>query len=105
MDLDDYNRNSNEGLHLTSIAAAWVNIVYGFGGLRSDGDVLKIAPICPDTWDSYAFNIEYFDVNISVLVSKNEIRLTLDQDLDYQIQVFDQLYELKKGMTMIHVGN
>ena len=26
MDLDDYNRNTNEGLHLTSIFAAWVTL-------------------------------------------------------------------------------
>ena len=32
MDLDDYNRNTCEGLHTTSIAGAWMNIVYGFGG-------------------------------------------------------------------------
>ncbi|WMT43393.1 family 65 glycosyl hydrolase [Paenibacillus sp. D2_2] len=31
LDLDNYNRNTREGLHTTSIAAAWMNIVYGFG--------------------------------------------------------------------------
>ena len=43
MDLDDYNRNTNEGLHTTSISAAWVNIVHGFGEFRSDGKYLKLA--------------------------------------------------------------
>ena len=32
MDLDDYNCNTCEGIHTTSIAAAWMNIVYGVGG-------------------------------------------------------------------------
>lgn len=32
MDLDNYNRNTREGLHTTSIAGAWMNIVCGFGG-------------------------------------------------------------------------
>ena len=40
MDLDNYNRNTEEGLHTTSIAAAWMNIVYGFGGMRSDDEIL-----------------------------------------------------------------
>ena len=41
LDLDNYNRNTNQGIHTTSIAAAWMNIVYGFGGLRTDGEKLK----------------------------------------------------------------
>jgi maltose phosphorylase len=44
MDLDNYNRNSTEGLHTTSIAAAWMNIVFGFGGMRSDGELLSFSP-------------------------------------------------------------
>ena len=40
IDIDDYNRNTHQGLHVTSMAAAWMNIVYGFGGMRSDGDIL-----------------------------------------------------------------
>jgi len=105
MDLDDYNRNTNEGLHLTSIAAAWVNIVYGFGGLRSDGDVLKLSPFCPKRWKSYQFRIQYFDVNIEVYIDQKEIKLTLDKDLTKPIKIFDKVYELKKGTMTIDVGN
>jgi maltose phosphorylase len=105
MDLDDYNRNTKEGLHLTSIAAAWVNIVYGFGGLRSDGEILKLAPYCPDTWKSYQFNFHYFDSNIRVYVNPEKVTLTLDQDLKEPLMIYDKVYHLKKGMTTIHVGN
>src|SRR5690606_31253673 len=68
MDLDDYNRNASEGLHMTSIAAAWVNIVYGFGGLRSDGQYLKLAPNLPKVWKSYSFNLQYLGATINVRV-------------------------------------
>lgn len=44
LDLDNYNRNTREGLHITSIAMAWANIVYGFAGLRSDDTMLRFAP-------------------------------------------------------------
>lgn len=57
IDLDDYNRNVREGVHMTSIAAAWMNIVYGFGGLRSDGETLVFRPTIPAHWRSYAFQI------------------------------------------------
>ena len=42
IDIDDYNRNTHQGLHVTSMAAAWMNIVYGFGGMRSDGECDKV---------------------------------------------------------------
>jgi maltose phosphorylase len=57
IDLDDYNRNAREGLHLTAIAAAWMNIVYGFAGFRSDGPVFRLAPYAPDAWKSYRFKL------------------------------------------------
>ena len=57
LDLDNYNRNTDQGLHLTSIAAAWMNIVYGFGGLRSDGPVLTFNPSIPRQWQAYRFRL------------------------------------------------
>ena len=59
LDLDNYNRNTREGLHITSIALAWVNIVYGFAGLRSDAETLRFAPRLPKRWRELAFSIVY----------------------------------------------
>jgi maltose phosphorylase len=70
LDLDDYNRNTSEGLHTTAIAAAWVNIVYGFGGMRSDGPVLAFSPTVPDAWASYSFRVQYKGSVIKVDVDK-----------------------------------
>ena len=68
MDLDNYNRNSGEGLHTTSIAAAWMNIVYGFGGLRSDGEMLSFTPQIPGEWEGYSFRVVYKEEVICVSV-------------------------------------
>lgn len=75
MDLDNYNRNSGEGLHTTSIAAAWMNIVYGFGGLRADGDMLTLAPSIPKQWEGYRFHIVYLDEIICVEVRKGQTEI------------------------------
>ena len=75
MDLDNYNRNSGEGLHTTSIAAAWMNIVYGFGGLRADGDMLTLAPSIPKKWDGYQFHIVYEDEIICVDAKKDHVSI------------------------------
>jgi maltose phosphorylase len=76
MDLDNYNRNTDEGLHTTSIAAAWVNIVYGFGGMRSDGEELVFNPVLPRQWTEYEFTILYRGVHIRVKVSSSEVTLS-----------------------------
>lgn len=87
MDLDNYNRNSSEGLHTTSIAAAWMNIVYGFGGLRSDGEVLSLSPSIPPCWKSYRFRIVYGDDIISVAVDRETIRIKTLQGTSIGIRV------------------
>lgn len=75
MDLDNYNRNSGEGLHTTSIAAAWMNIVYGFGGLRADGELLALSPGIPDGWSRYQFRIVYQNEILTVEVDRENVRL------------------------------
>ncbi|URN93305.1 MAG: family 65 glycosyl hydrolase [Candidatus Pristimantibacillus lignocellulolyticus] len=71
LDLDNYNRNTREGLHTTSIAAAWMNIVYGFGGMRSDGNHLVLQPTIPTRWERYSFPISYKGSKLLIEVSKN----------------------------------
>jgi maltose phosphorylase len=78
MDLDNYNRNTCEGLHTTSIAGAWMNIVYGFGGLRSDGDMLALAPVIPAGWSAYSFKLLIGGCAVGVTVTPEEVTLTCD---------------------------
>lgn len=78
LDLDNYNRNTREGLHTTSIAAAWMNIVYGYGGMRSDGDVLLFAPSIPATWKSFSFRLYYQEALLTVYVSKETVNFKTD---------------------------
>ncbi len=75
MDLDNYNRNSHEGLHTTSIAGAWMNIVYGFGGLRSDAEILTLAPCIPHDWEGYTFAIRTGESTLRVNVCQKAVTL------------------------------
>lgn len=80
LDLDDYNCNTLEGIHTTSIAAAWMNIVYGFGGLRSDKEVLVLNPIIIEEWDSYSFKIKYKGSKIKVEVDKKKLTIRVEDN-------------------------
>ncbi|MDR1737063.1 MAG: family 65 glycosyl hydrolase [Oscillospiraceae bacterium] len=77
LDLDNYNRNTREGLHTTSIALAWVNIVYGFAGLRSDAPELSFAPRIPERWGRLRFSIAWKGRLLDIDMEKTSTRFTL----------------------------
>ena len=52
-----------------------MNIVYGFGGLRSDGDILSLSPSIPESWEGYKFRIVYDEKLLSVEVKKDKVAL------------------------------
>lgn len=88
MDLDNYNRNTREGLHTTSIAAAWVNIVYGFGGMRSDGDKPVFNPSIPDAWKSYSFGVNYRGAILTVKVTKDTVVFKTTNGLEAEVKIY-----------------
>lgn len=79
MDLDNYNRNTCEGLHTTSIAGAWMNIVCGFGGLRTDAATLTLAPSIPKGWTGYSFRVCTGGSILKVTVDQHSVKLQLLQ--------------------------
>jgi maltose phosphorylase len=77
IDLDDYNRNTSEGIHMTSSAGAWMNVVCGYGGLRSDGEQLVFNPTIPAHWQAYCFQVVYRSSLVRVNVTQDSARIQL----------------------------
>lgn len=75
LDLDDYNNDVANGLHITSMAGTWLTIVQGFAGLRVGADKLHFKPQIPDKWDAYEFNIMFRENQLNVRVEKNKTRI------------------------------
>lgn len=105
LDLDNYNRNTNEGLHTTSLAGAWVNIVYGFGGMRSDGEMLKFNPSIPKAWSSYSFRITYKDAVILIKVDKRNVNLKVINQKAVTIKIYDEKYIIDSNGVTIEIPN
>ncbi len=85
LDLDDYNRNTCEGIHMTSLAASFINIVYGFGGLRTDGEVIRIAPSLPEHWNSYSFRFHYQSISVKVQVNHEDFVIETDGEIPMEV--------------------
>ncbi len=75
MDLDNYNRNTEQGLHVTSAAGVWASMVFGYGGMRTDCDVLILQPALPTQWRSYRFRVRYRGALLQVSVDADQVRV------------------------------
>jgi len=78
LDLDDYNKEVEEGLHITSMAGTWMSIVEGFGGMRVKDDALHFEPRIPKEWNGYSFKINFRNQILKVAVHQNETNFTLE---------------------------
>ncbi|QXP77539.1 MULTISPECIES: glycoside hydrolase family 65 protein [Winogradskyella] len=87
LDLDDYNHEVHEGLHITSMAGTWMSIVEGFGGMRVKNDTLSFEPKIPKQWDGYSFKVNFRHQVVKVSVNQNETKFELEGDKDLQIFV------------------
>jgi len=84
LDLDDYNKEVEEGLHITSMAGTWMSIVEGFGGMRVKNNKLYFEPKIPAQWEGYSFKINFRGQVLKVSVQPGETHFSLEggQDMD-----------------------
>ena len=87
LDLDDYNNEVNEGLHITSMAGTWMSIVEGFGGMRIINNTLSFNPKIPKGWNSYSFKVNFRNQIITINVTQKEIHFDLEGKNEIQILV------------------
>ncbi|KRK80436.1 maltose phosphorylase [Companilactobacillus nodensis DSM 19682 = JCM 14932 = NBRC 107160] len=78
LDLDNYNNDTADGLHITAMTGGWLAMVQGFAGMRVHADgVLSYKPFLPKKWDSYSFRQVFRGRVIEVSVDKNGSDITL----------------------------
>jgi len=90
LDLDDYNHEVHEGLHITSMAGTWMAIVEGFGGMRVWNDEkLTFNPQIPNEWKSYSFKINFRGATIKVEKTHCNCKFINESSKDVSIYVND----------------
>ncbi|WP_298509261.1 glycoside hydrolase family 65 protein [uncultured Kordia sp.] len=87
LDLDDYNKEVEEGLHITSMAGTWMSIVEGFGGMRMKNDTLSFEPRIPERWKGYSFKVNYRNHILKINVTQNGTSFELEKGEDLVILV------------------
>ncbi len=86
LDLDDYNNEADEGLHITSMPGSWLAIVRGFARLQVQDGTLTLAPVLPQKWSSYAFKVNFQGRTLQVKVGKQvEVTLVSGKELEMML--------------------
>lgn len=99
LDLDDYNNEADQGLHITSMPGSWLAIVRGFAGMQIHGDLLSFSPVLPQKWNSYSFKINYLGKTLQVYVGR-EIEISLMTGSELNIKVYQNVYLLKQSINL-----
>ena len=76
LDLDDYNQEVSDGLHITSMAGTWLAIVEGFGGMRIIDDKIQLKPLIPEKWQSYSFHARFRHQLFEVRITASELKIS-----------------------------
>ena len=87
LDLDDYNHEVEEGLHITSMAGTWMSIVEGFGGMRVRNNQLLFEPRIPKQWNEYSFKVNFRNQIIKVTVTQENTIFETEGDQLIKVKV------------------
>jgi alpha,alpha-trehalose phosphorylase len=87
MDLRDIEHNTSDGLHMASLAGAWLGLVAGFGGLRDHGGALHFNPVLPDGLTRMAFSVHWRGTRLRVEVAEGTATYSL-RDHGGSIRIF-----------------
>ncbi|WP_327039015.1 glycoside hydrolase family 65 protein [Micromonospora maris] len=82
MDLHDLNENTRDGVHMASLAGAWIALVAGFGGLRDHDGVPSFAPRLPSRIGRLAFSLQCKGIRLRVTVRPHETTYVLHHHTD-----------------------
>jgi len=101
LDLDDYNKEVHEGLHITSMAGTWMSVVEGFGGMRVVNGQLVLNPMLPKVWKSYSFKVRFRGNLLNVTVSQDGVGVINEEGEDISIFIQDDEYQIGKESSVV----
>lgn len=102
LDLDDYNAEVEEGLHITSMAGTWMSIVEGFAGMRIVDHQLSFRPRLPKAWDDLEFRINFRGIILSVTITHTTIAFSKKSDDPIRLMVDDVAHEIA-GFSILSI--
>ena len=90
LDLDDYNNDTADGCHITSMGGTWMAFVKGFGGMRVKDGKVSLSPFIPDNWGSYSFRINFRNTILKINVTKEKVSIENLSEKELTLILYNQ---------------
>jgi len=100
LDLDNYNNDTDDGVHLTSMAGSWLAVVEGFAGLSVRHGVLELEPSIPDKWKAYSFKFCFRNRKLKVSVVKGRASFEQISGEPLKLNISGREYETREGSAV-----
>jgi maltose phosphorylase len=101
LDLDDYNNDTCDGLHITSMGGTWMAFVQAFGGMRVKNGQLHFKPFIPNGWSSYSFRLNFRGAHLEFKMDKKQFSVYNHSKSTIDLVVQDQAYHLPAKKEII----
>jgi maltose phosphorylase len=101
LDLDDYNNDTEDGLHITSMAGTWMSVIKGFGGMRVRNGQIFLNPFVPENWKSFAFKIRFRNNILNIITTSDNVTIENLEGGDITINVGAEAYEVKATSSVV----
>ena len=100
LDLDDYNAEVEEGLHITSMAGTWMSIVEGFAGLRVIDNKLSFSPKIPKAWKKLSFKINFRNHIYTIRIDQGEFECKVTGSAETTLYINEIMHVFKEGILL-----
>jgi alpha,alpha-trehalose phosphorylase len=97
VDLDDLEHNVRDGLHIASLAGAWLALVAGFGGLRDHDLRLQFAPRLPPALPRLCFRLRFHDSLLVVDVRQSAATYRVSGGAPLELTHHGELVSVAEG--------
>lgn len=100
IDLRDIAGNTADGLHIASLAGAWLAAVAGFGGMRDHGEKLCFAPRLAEPMRRLCFRLLYRGRNLQVNVLPGRARYELLEGEALEVSHHGEAVTVEPGVPL-----
>lgn len=101
LDLDDYNNDTEEGLHITSMAGTWLSVVQGFGGMRVKNNQLSLEPFLPEQWQGFSFRVGFRGSSLNISIKGNNIEIENLSKKSMTVLVYGKVVKLSASSIKV----
>jgi len=101
LDLDDYNNDTEDGCHITSMAGTWMSVIEGFAGMRVREGKLSFQPFIPEKWNSFSFHIGFRGAVLNVKVTRDGVQIKNLSGTETTVLVYGRAQTVKANDELL----